>query len=192
MNLEGRIEAVLFSRGGSLKIAELAQILESDMESVRAALRGLYQSLESRGVTLLEHDDTVMMGTSPDCSDDIRKALAIDLTGELTKAALETLTLVAYRGPLAKSEIDFIRGVNSHFILRNLMVRGLIDRIESPTNKRAYFYQVTLELLAHLGISRVEDLPEYESYRRELEESLGHSPLGHSPTGEAPRAYNRT
>lgn len=175
MNLEGRIEAILFSRGAPLKVAELAEILESDTESVQAAIRDLSSSLRGRGVTLLEHDDTVMMGTSPDASDDIRKALAIDFTDELTKAALETLTLVAYRGPLAKNEIDFIRGVNSHFILRNLMVRGLVDRVLNPGDKRGYLYQITLELLAHLGISRVEELPEYESYRKELEKSLEHA-----------------
>ncbi len=175
MNLEKRIEAVLFSRGEPLTLDDLAGILESDKESVRSAIRDLSQSLKERGVTILEHDDTVMMGTSPLASDDIRKALAIDFTDELTKAALETLTLVAYRGPLGKSEIDFIRGVNSHFILRNLMVRGLINRVENPTDKRGYLYQITLELLAHLGISKVEELPEYENYRKELKESLEHA-----------------
>jgi len=176
MNLEGRIEAVLFSRGEPLTIDDLAEILGSDRERVKVAIKDLSQSLQERGVVILEHDDTVMMGTSPLASDDIRKALAIDFTDELTKAALETLTLIAYRGPLGKNEIDFIRGVNSHFILRNLMVRGLVNRTENPTDKRGYLYQVTIELLAHLGISRVEELPEYESYRKELETSVEQIP----------------
>src|SRR3989344_8813132 len=86
-----------------------------------------------------------------------------ELSEELSKSALETLTLVLYRGPVNKSNIDFIRGVNSQFILRNLLVRGLIERVAHETDKRVLLYRATFELLQHLGISRITELPEYDT-----------------------------
>jgi segregation and condensation protein B len=84
-------------------------------------------------------------------------------------AGLETLSIVLYLGPVSRSEIDYIRGVNSNFILRNLLMRGLVERIEHETDKRSLKYRPTFELLSFLGIGSVEELPEYETTRAEIE-----------------------
>ncbi len=73
-----------------------------------------------------------------------------------------------YRGPVARAEIDYVRGVNCSFILRNLQIRGLVEKIKNPKNSRAYVYQVTPDLLKHLGITSVSELPKYNEMKDEL------------------------
>ena len=78
------------------------------------------------------------------------------------RAGLETISIILYKAPVPKSEIDFIRGVNSQFILRNLLIRGLVERIPSSSG-RGGAYRPTLDLLRYLGVTKVEELPDYES-----------------------------
>jgi segregation and condensation protein B len=68
---------------------------------------------------------------------------------------------VLYKGPITRAEIDYIRGVNSNFILRNLQVRGLVEKIDNPADQRSYLYKPTFQLLEFMGVTRLEDLPEY-------------------------------
>jgi chromosome segregation and condensation protein ScpB len=85
------------------------------------------------------------------------------------------LAIALYRGASTRSEIDRIRGVNSTTALRNLLLRGLFDRIPNPKDERQHLYRATTAALAHLGFSRVEDIPDYEKTREEislLEEKL--------------------
>jgi segregation and condensation protein B len=93
-----------------------------------------------------------------------------ELSRDLGRAGLETLTIILYKGPISRREIDYIRGVNSGFILRNLLIRGLIERAESQTGERSFSYKPTLALLEYLGISKRDDLPEYEVAFKKLEE----------------------
>jgi len=81
--------------------------------------------------------------------------------------------LIAYLGPISRAQIDYFRGVNSSFILRNLLMRGLIERV-SESADRSYSYQISFDLLKHLGISKIEDLPDYLKYR---ELSSNYQPL---------------
>jgi chromosome segregation and condensation protein ScpB len=70
---------------------------------------------------------------------------------------------------LSRREIDYILGVNSNFILRNLLVRGLVEKIDNPKDQRSFLYRPTFDLLSYLGISRIDDMPEYSSVKKELE-----------------------
>jgi hypothetical protein len=92
-----------------------------------------------------------------------------ELTRDLGKAGLETLSIVLYQGPISRREIDYVRGVNSNFILRNLLVRGLVEKIENPKDQRSFLYRPSFDLLSYLGISRTDDLPEYANVKKELE-----------------------
>jgi segregation and condensation protein B len=74
---------------------------------------------------------------------------------DLGKAGLETLSIILYQGPISRAEIDYIRGVNSNFILRNLLIRGLIERVENPHDQRSFLYKPTLELISYLGLSKI-------------------------------------
>ncbi len=168
MPLDALIEAVLFWKAEPVAIADLAKQLEQSEEQVRTALVFLRGKLEGRGVMLVEKDGEVLLGTHPEAATLIERLTKEELSRDLGKAALETLTIVLYKGPVARAEIDYIRGVNSSFILRTLQVRGLVEKIINPADSRSYLYRPTFELLQHLGLSKVEDLPEFGSLVDEI------------------------
>jgi segregation and condensation protein B len=172
MTLDAKIEAILFFKAEPVKIVRLAEIFGVSENEVREALSLLQTNLSERGVRPIFKDDEVMLGTAPEIGEMVEKLAKEDLSRDLGKAALETLTIVLYKGPVARSEIDFIRGVNSNFILRSLQTRGLVERVTGEKGERSFLYRPTFELLSHLGITRIEDLPEYGEFRTRVEESI--------------------
>jgi segregation and condensation protein B len=169
MTLEQKIEAILFFKTEPVAVKKLAQILDVDRNKIQESITVLEEKLSDRGVTLLLKDDMVMLGTVPEAGPLIESLIKEELSKDLGKAGLETLSTVLYRGPITRSRIDYIRGVNSTFILRNLLVRGLIERVPNPDDQRSFLYQPTFELLSFLGVKKVEDLPEYEDLKKEIE-----------------------
>src|SRR3989344_1216759 len=128
MNLDAKIEAILFFKGESVSIKRLAELLDVNEESIKEAFLVLEQNLKNRGLQLIYKEDKVMLGTSKDMSSLLEKINKEELNKELSRASLETLTIILYKPEITRSEIDYIRGVNSSFILRNLSIRGLIER----------------------------------------------------------------
>ena len=169
MSTENALEAVLFFYGEPLSPRKLASLLEKDEVEISRALADLKKSLTERGLTLLEKDGEVTLGTRPEASRFIEKLVKEEIHRDIGKAGLEALSLVAYYGPISRADIDYVRGVSSHFILRNLLLRGLIEKIENPADRRSFLYRPTFELLGHLGVSSVEELPEYAEVRAEIE-----------------------
>lgn len=165
MELDAKLEAYLFYKGEPEDIKKLALFFETDEETVRSALRALDERL-SHGVRLVTHDDNVALVTHSDAADVIEKLRKEEVSRDLGKAGLETLSIVLYKGPVTRSEIDYIRGVNSSYILRNLMIRGLIEK--KSAGKGASQYVTTLELLTHLGVSNIEEMPQYHNIQQEL------------------------
>jgi segregation and condensation protein B len=110
------------------------------------------------------------LGTSKDISSLIETLSKEELVKDLGKAGLETLSIILYQGPISRAEIDYIRGVNSNFILRNLLIRGLVERVENPNDQRSFLYKPTLELISYLGLSKITDLPDYETVRKDIEQ----------------------
>jgi len=168
MNLDSKIEAILFYKGEPVSIKKLSDILGNSREEIEHALADLEKNLEGRGLNLIFHDDQVVLGTVPEASSIISTILKEELNRELGKAGLETLTIVMYKGPISKKEIDYIRGVNSNYILRNLLVRGLVEKAEKSKDRSTY-YQPTVELLTYLNLKRVEEMPEYQTMRAQME-----------------------
>lgn len=168
MDTSSKIEAILFYKAEPIKVAKLANILSLSPEQTKEGLENLKSQLTSRGITLLEKGDEVMLSTNPETSDLIEQLTKEELSKDLGKAALETLSIILYRNSVTRAEIDYIRGVNSSFILRNLMIRGLIERANNPNDSRSYLYQPTFDLLAHLGISNVSELPEFNQVQTEI------------------------
>jgi segregation and condensation protein B len=171
MTLETQIESLLFWKNESVTRAWLAKSLEKTSEEIAEALHALEASLQGRGVVLQQNGEEVALKTSPEASSLIEKFSKEELVKELTPSALETLSIIVYQGPLAKKEIDYIRGVNSGFILRNLLIRGLIEKVEQREGAtgRGNSYKPTLDLLSLLGITKIEELEEYEQVKKELE-----------------------
>lgn len=173
MTLEAKIEAVLFWKSEPVTKKKLASLVGADVDDVANALVSLTNALSGRGVALVVSGDEVELRTSPEASKLIEKLTKDELMRDLGKAGLETLSIILYRHPIKRSEIDYIRGVNSSFILRNLLLRGLIERVgeredDGASGGRGYSYRPTIELYSHLGISKIEDLPDYSRTREEL------------------------
>ena len=164
-DISARIEALLFYKGEPVSVRFLAETLNIDEETVREALASLERSLEGRGIVLVRIDDEVMLGTAPAMGQMIETLVKDELNKDLGRAGLETLSIVLYRGPIARSEVNYLRGVNSNHILSALLVRGLIEKVEEVGKEggtRSTVYRPTFELLSYMGVRNVKELPEYE------------------------------
>ena len=168
MELEAKIEALLFYKGEPMETKKLASILSASSEAITEALLELEQSLQGRGISLLRKENEVTLSTHPSLGPLIETMRKDELSKELSKATLETLSIIIYKQGSTRSEIDYIRGVNSSFILRNLLIRGLIQKESHPTDSRKYFYKPTFELMGFLGIQKLEDLPDYDMLAQAL------------------------
>lgn len=165
MNLDQIIEALLFATGKPLSVRKLAEITEAKAEDVEDALDALKDRLEEGGGLMLqEFGKDYELVTKPDAAAVVKKIIKDEEQAELTRASLEALTILAYRGPMTRPELEQVRGIQSALILRNLMIRGLVEqkedeRLGQPT------YAVTFDFLKHLGLATVKDLPDYEVLR---------------------------
>lgn len=168
-DLTKKIEALLFWKAEPVSVKKLSEWLEAKPDEITRAISELEASLSSSGIVLVQKEDEVMLGTAPEFSDLIKKLAKEELNRDLGKAGLETLSIIAYYGPLTRSEIDYIRGVNSTFVLRTLLIRGLIERIQNKKDMRTFLYKPTFDLLSHLGLSDIKNLPEYNMVRSELD-----------------------
>ena len=180
MNLESKIEAILFWRGEPLSRKRLGEILSSSAKAsdgqgklreteVGEAMEKLKESLKERGIVLIEKDGKVMLGTAPELGSMIENLQKEELNKDLSKASLETLSIILYKNGVNRSEIDYIRGVNSSFTLRALSVRGLVEREVDSKDSRRYIYKPSFELLSFMGVKNVEELPEYGEINKGLE-----------------------
>lgn len=168
-NLIAALEAVLFAHGEPITIDKIAKLLNIGKEEIKKELENLKNELEgeSRGLRLIFNDNKVQMATKPEFSHLLEEFIKEEFKESLTPAALETISLIAYFGPISRAKIDYFRGVNSSFTLRSLLMRGLIERLENQKEKGGgYLYQLTFDSLKHLGISKIEDLPEFEKYKK--------------------------
>jgi len=163
MSLKSKIESLLFIATRPLAVNKIAELVEGKREDVKAELEKLFEeySQASKGFNLQKIGNDYQFATNADNGKLITEFLKEEITGELTPASLETLTVIAYRGPIARIELEIIRGVNCSIILRNLMLRGLIEEIEDKKNM-VEKYQITFDFLKHLGITEPAQLPEYE------------------------------
>lgn len=160
--LKNVLEALLFTAGKPFRAKELAKILELDEALVKSALTGLAEDRKESGVILLDNNGEYQLSTNSKFSTQVKNFLNAELREKLTDTTVEVLAIIAYRQPISKAEIEAIRGVNSQYSLRNLLMRGLIEKISNPSDARSFLYQTTTEFLMHLGLSANKELPEFE------------------------------
>ncbi len=176
-DLSKKIEAILFFKNEPVKKTWLEKILKKSTDEINKAITVLNASLSERGVVLVELNDSIALRTAPEYSDTLLELRKEELSKDIGKAGLETLSVIVYQSPITRAGVDYIRGVNSTFIIRNLMVRGLIEKKSNPKDTRSFLYRPTFSLLSLLGISNITELPEYEDVQKEIidfKSSSGH------------------
>jgi segregation and condensation protein B len=155
-----RLEALLFVAAEPVLTAQLAAALETTTTEVEQGLRALEESLQSRGLRVQRYAGRVQMTSAPEFAELIERFLGLEATTRLSRAALETLSIIAYQQPVTRPQVDAVRGVNSDGMMKSLLSKGLIQetgRAEGPG--RPILYSTTAEFLQHFGINSVRDLP---------------------------------
>lgn len=190
-DLVKKLEAVLFIAGENVSLERLSKIVKKDKEEVKKALEKLEENLTERGVRLSQNGNAYMLATAPEFSGLVGDFMKEELGEDLSRATLETLAVIVYKGPLSRSHIDYIRGVNSSFTVRNLMIRGLVDRKPDLRDSRSWLYSPSFEFLKYMGIEKIEKLAGYDEFRKEMEELLNRE-TKEKASGPSSGAYAQT
>ncbi len=169
MSITSQLESILFVSTRPLPVKQLADIFKADKDEILKAADELIAkyNIEGSGINIIKHKGwteggtKLQMTTSPNSGEIVREFTKEEMNSELSRPSLETLTIIAYRGPVSKAEIEQIRGVNCSLILKNLLMRGLVEEREDK-EKMADYYNITPDFMRFLGISDVKDLPDYE------------------------------
>ena len=187
MNIFAQIEALLFYFGEAIDVKKMAELLHISVEECEKAVSEWATSLSNdptRGITVLRKENKVQLVTKTELKSIGESIVKDEFREQLTPAALETLSLIAYLGPVPRATIDYVRGVNSSFTLRALVMRGLVERCDEKG--LSFRYRVTEQFMKHMGLSTLSELPEHDKYReilRQFEEQLH---AANAPAAPAP------
>lgn len=167
---QAALEALLFVAGEPLPLKKIALLLDISIEELSSLLKKYKEELHidpKRGLMLIENNDFIELATKPTMTHFVETLVQSTFQETLSRATLETLSIIAYRAPISRSEIEVIRGVNCSYTLRTLLLRGLIEREGNSNDTRGYRYRPTTLFLEHLGLSRLADLPQYDLRSRD-------------------------
>ncbi len=171
MNLEQKIEALLFYKNEPVRRDWLASVLGVEVGEISKALESLSASLSTRGICLLDNKIEVSLATSPEAKELVEKIAKEEMSRDIGKAGLETLAIILYNEGATRKEIDYIRGVNSYFVVRSLATRGLIEKYQSEDDKSPR-YRARVDLFAHLGIRDASELPSLKEFKQNISKIL--------------------
>lgn len=172
MDYESILESILFATGEPQTLKDLASLLKAKEEEILQALLNLqnFYQTQNRGLRLMNDGDKWLLTINPENSSYLNKLKKEVFEGDLSPSATETLALISYRGPISRAEINEIRGVDSSYILHQLLLRELIERFPHPQRPNTFLYKVSFKFLNHLGINSVQELPRYEELHQKYEE----------------------
>ncbi len=162
-----QIEAILFYKNEPVSIKDLIKILEINEDILLKSIERLNTIFENRGICLITSNTHLSLATAKDMQYLIETIQKEEMKEDIGKAGLETLAIVLYNEEVSRREVDYIRGVNSSYIIRNLLLRGLIEKAESKES-RITRYKPTLEVFALLGIKNAKELPSFELFKNEI------------------------
>ena len=157
------VESILFATGKTIKYKEIMSFInikEEELKEIISSIKEKYNKDDS-GIHVLDNNSKLQFVTNPDNGKVMQEYFADEITGELSRPSLETITIISYRQPISKEELEQIRGVNCSLILRNLLIRGFVES-KSSQGGLLINYSTTTDFLRHLGIDSVKDLPDYE------------------------------
>lgn len=165
-----KIEAVLFASGDPVGVEKMQSFLKLNKKQWEDEIEALNEKYnrENSGLQIIQKKGKIQLVTKAGLSKSIATFLGKAMNEELSKSSLETLAVVAYRGPVTRVQIEYIRGVNCSYALRVLSLRGIIERKDNPLDSRSYLYEISMEFLKRLGLKKVEDLEDYENLKEEL------------------------
>ena len=158
--LSTKLEAMLFVAGEPVTTSQLATALDVAPSVIERGLNELDTALSTRGLRLQRHAGRVQLTTAPQLAELIERFLGLEATSHLSRAALETLAIIAYQQPVTRPQIDSIRGVNSDSMMKSLLHKGLIlesGRADGPG--RPILYSTTPEFLQHFGLNSILEMP---------------------------------
>jgi segregation and condensation protein B len=160
LSLDALIEALLFVSPSPVTAKQMGHILGVTPRVVEKALRILEDNLKTRGIRIQKNRGRYQFTTAPETASLLEGFLNLDITSKLSKAAMETLAIIAYQQPLTRPLVDSIRGVNSDSVIKTLLSNGLIEEVgRSEGPGRPIFYATSPEFLQHFGLSSLTDLP---------------------------------
>lgn len=159
-NIKSIIESILLVAEKPVSIKELATVTAVQMSEIQKASSELIESYKGKGIRIIKKGDLLHIVSSPENSDYIAKYLNEELRSDISKAALETLAIITYKQPVTRSEVEEIRGVNSDYLVRNLMIRGLVGEVgRKEAVGKPILYGTTVEFLQHFGLENEDQLP---------------------------------
>jgi len=167
--INAALEALLFVSVEPVEISQLAVVLEVSPEEVIRGLDELSAALSTRGLRLQQHAGRVQLTTAPEAAELVEHLLGLESTTHLSRAAIESLAIIAYQQPVTRPQVDSVRGVNSDGVMRSLLGKGLIQEIgrgEGPG--RPILYGTTTEFLEHFGLVSLGELPALDLSMTEL------------------------
>lgn len=159
--LEAALEALLFAAPGPVSTMQLAAALDQPLDQIEQSLKSLESGYQrERGLRLQRHAGRVQLTTAPELAGAIEKFLGLDSTVRLSRAALETLSVIAYQQPITRPQLDDIRGVNSDGVLKSLLSKGLVQEMgRAETPGRPILFGITADFLQHFGLASLDELP---------------------------------
>ncbi|MDD3284580.1 MAG: SMC-Scp complex subunit ScpB [Patescibacteria group bacterium] len=161
------IESILLISDKPISTKYLSEKLEINTKDTKELIEKIKEKFNTKesGIHLIESWGKIQFTTNPECENIIKDIIKEELNSNLTDASLETLTIIAYRSPITKSEIEQIRGINCSLILKNLLIKGLIE-CKFDKEKMSDIYNTTVDFLKYLGINNIEELPNYENLNK--------------------------
>lgn len=160
LSMAAQVESLLFVADAPVSTGRLAKALEVTEGQVEKGLAELEAVYAERGLRLQRIGNHVQLITAPEVAPYVERFLGLEAHTTLSRAALETLGIIAYRQPITRPEIEAIRGVSSDSVLRTLLRVGVIEGIgRAPTVGRPVLYGTTFEFLQHFGLRGLDELP---------------------------------
>jgi segregation and condensation protein B len=160
LSLAALLEGLLFAAPEPVAPAQLAAALELNVTEVEKGLAALEEDLRGRGLRLQRHSGRVQLTTAPEMADQVEKFLGLEATSRLSRAALETLAIIAFQQPVTRPAVDAVRGVNSDGVIKSLLSKGLLQEVgRSEGPGRPILYGTTPDFLQHFGLNSLAELP---------------------------------
>jgi len=178
--VQQKLVALLFVRDDGMSKKEITKALQIEENDLSDLLLSIEHNLSQIGLVIVDNGESLMLATTSNLAPFVAEYIKSEDERELSKATLETLAIIAYRGPVSRQELEHIRGVNCRFIIRNLRSRGLVVAHKEHDG----LYELSLDALRHLGVTSKTSLPEYEKIvsdiktfedkNREVKDEIGH------------------